>query len=61
VEPAQTRGTGLDIQPRVEKSEVVTFSGPKHHAMLSQSDRLRVPIHREVTDSEGHRNVHSQA
>src|SRR5882724_1347554 len=57
VEPAQTSGAGLDIQPRFEESEVVTFSRPEHHAVLSQSDWLRVTIHREVTDSEGHMNV----
>ena len=53
-------GRGCDIQPRFEESEVVTFSRPEHHAVLSQSDRLRVTIHREVTDSEGHMKVHSQ-
>jgi hypothetical protein len=38
----------------------VTFSRPEHHAVLSQSDWLRVTINREVTDSEGHIKVHSQ-
>ena len=60
VEPAKTSGSGIDIQPRFEESEVVTFSRPEHHTVLSQSDRLRVPIHREVTDSEGHITVRSQ-
>ena len=43
-----------------EESEVVTFSRSEHHAVLSQADRLRVTIHREMTDSEGHIKVRSQ-
>jgi hypothetical protein len=35
----------------------MTFSRPEHHAVLSQSDWLRVTIHREVTDREGHMHV----
>ena len=36
VEEAEMSGLGRDIQPRLEKPEVVTFPGPEHHAMLAQ-------------------------
>ncbi len=48
MEPAKTNRVGQDAQAGPEELKVVTLPRPEHHAVLSESDRLGVTIHRDV-------------
>src|SRR5580693_4905607 len=50
VQPAQLNRLRRNSETGADQPKIVAFSRPEHHAMLSQTNRLRIAVHRRVAN-----------